>query len=211
MGIFKKLIALGTFALLLLVSPITSFAATDTSTSNAGAVGTNSVIGGGGGGTYYYPGTSVAIKPGDVLITSDTSVSGLNGVGGHAGIVTDGLEYATIEGEGDHPVLKSISSWFKSNPDTKVVRYTNLSDSSRLNAANWAFNYVQKYSTAYYDFSPLDYMFSTYCSKIVWDAYNYGANYDLPTSYNIITLIDMCYPYGLDNVGKVEVETGKKF
>ena len=63
----------------------------------------------------YYPNGAVA-SSGDVLVTNNTSSSGLTG---HAGIVTpSGI--ATINGYGDHPRFVSLSEWFVKTPTRKL-------------------------------------------------------------------------------------------
>lgn len=121
--------------------------------------------------TYNYPGTSVKIIPGDMLVTNSTISSGLTG---HAGIVVDCQGYvASIKGPGHNPKLMSISSWFSEYPKEKVVRYSNSISAAK--AANAANNYVRFYSNATYDFSKLYVLDTTYCSKIVWRAFYDGA------------------------------------
>ncbi|KPC98935.1 hypothetical protein LR69_02907 [Geobacillus sp. BCO2] len=151
----------------------------------------------------YYPGSLVVIKPGDVLITNNTSSYGVTG---HAGIVIDAYgTVVSIRGSGYHPRTWGIDEWFAEYPNEKVVRYRGANATA---AANWAANYVKNYRNAYYDISPLYYMDSTYCSKIVWQAYYYGANYELPTVYNPLFLTSICKPYDLPTAGTVVLTKG---
>ncbi|MEC0372318.1 hypothetical protein [Paenibacillus chibensis] len=152
----KKSFKLGSIilsmVLLLTVFPVSSFAA-----------------------TYYPPGGIVA-SPGDILITNNTSSSGLTG---HAGIVNSNLSVSTIDGYGQHPTTKSLTTWFNSNPNTVVVRYIG-SDYSTVNpkAGKWAADYVAQHPNATYglvnQYKDLN---EVYCSKIPWlSFYSYGVN-----------------------------------
>lgn len=78
-------------------------------------------------GQIYYPGTGVIVRAGDVLITNDTTSSGLTG---HAGIVTDELTVDTFDGPGLNPKRQNFCEWMNKHatngPWTKVVRYVVL-------------------------------------------------------------------------------------
>lgn len=116
-------------------------------------------------------------KPGDILITKSASSAGLVG---HSGLIlTNTSNVLDIPGVGRKPRVIPLSEWFKSYPATKVVRFS--SASRAYDAAYWASkNYVNTNGGAYanliYGFSGSIKGFqSTYCSKIVWQAYYYGA------------------------------------
>ncbi|WP_152559168.1 hypothetical protein [Tumebacillus flagellatus] len=147
-----------------------------------------------GSGAAYYPGTSITAKPGDILVTNSTSSSGLTG---HAGIVVDySGNVVSIAGSGYHPTKYSVSTWFSSYPHEKIVRHSNTSTAQ--SAANWASSFVINYSYLDYSLSDLASPYkSTYCSKIVWDAYYYGANYTLPYYYDTFFGYNACAPYDL--------------
>ncbi len=120
---------------------------------------------------------SFSFKAGDILVTKSTDSSGLLG---HTGIVlTNPKNVLHIRGPGAKPAVISINQWLSDYPATKVVRFN--SSSRAYDAAKWASsNYVKSNGGRY---SNLDYGFtgsikgfkSTYCSKIVWQAYYYGA------------------------------------
>lgn len=138
--------------------------------------------------TYYPPGGIVA-SPGDILVTNNTSSSGLTG---HAGIVNSNLTVSTIDGYGLHPTTHSLTTWFNSNPNTVVVRYVG-SNYSTINpkAGKWAADYVAQHPNATYglvnQFKDLN---ETYCSKIPWQSFwSYGVNIGnvLPSDIGVIT------------------------
>ncbi|WP_431020032.1 YiiX/YebB-like N1pC/P60 family cysteine hydrolase [Bacillus safensis] len=115
------------------------------------------------------------VKSGDILVTPVGPVAKLVG---HAGIVAnDGKSVIHIAGPGYHPRKISLKSWKSRFPKTKIVRYKNASKAKK--AAIWADkNFIKgKYKNIKYFISNGPYHFrSTYCSKLVWQAYYKGAN-----------------------------------
>ncbi|MBH0333661.1 hypothetical protein ABH14_28690 [Brevibacillus brevis] len=153
----------------------------------------------------YYPDTHTKAKPGDMLVSNATSSKGLTG---HAAIVTDNLTVVHIGGVGQHPEEISLSKFFKRYDNSvKVIRYTSSRDAKK--AGEWARTYAEEYSDADYDLAvKLSGFTRTYCSKLVWQAYYYGADVNLgnkrPTSTQLFE------PYAildLDDTREVE-ETG---
>lgn len=146
--------------------------------------------------------------PGDILITKSTIVKGLTG---HAGIVhPDGKSVIHIAGPGEKANVIPISQWLNRYSSTKVIRYKYKLRA--LKAANWARDYYLngpgKYAEYKFKFNPKD-KSSVYCSKLVWQAYYYGADitFKIPyvnsqgfiTSYlipNMITPYDFINPHG---------------
>ncbi|MGG4493758.1 YiiX/YebB-like N1pC/P60 family cysteine hydrolase [Brevibacillus reuszeri] len=120
-----------------------------------------------------YPGTSVKVKIGDMLVTNQTSSAGLTG---HAAIVTDNYTVVHIGGYGENPEDISISKFFKRyKSNIKVVRYS--SSKAAKKAGAWATEFAEEYSDATYGLTnKLSGASPTYCSKIVWQAYYYGAD-----------------------------------
>lgn len=117
------------------------------------------------------------------MVTSDTSSSGLTG---HAAIVVSGTEYVEIKGAGYHPQKGLLTTWFSNHPKKiRIMGHNNFTESK--NAGNWALNFFNNYSTVTYDIDDLyQYNKTTYCSKIVWDVYHFGAGIDLDSaSFNI--------------------------
>lgn len=124
----------------------------------------------------FYPGTYTKAKPGDMLVSNSTSSKGLTG---HAAIVTDNLTVVHIGGIGENPEEISLSRFFKRYDNSvKVIRYTSSRDAKK--AGEWARTYAEEYSDAKYDLAvKLSGFTRTYCSKIVWQAYYYGADVNL--------------------------------
>ncbi|MFI8716184.1 YiiX/YebB-like N1pC/P60 family cysteine hydrolase [Brevibacillus brevis] len=153
----------------------------------------------------YYPGTHTKAKPGDMLVSNTTSSKGLTG---HAAIVTDNLSVVHIGGYGENPEEISLSKFFKRyNNSVKVIRYTSSRDAKK--AGEWARTYAAEYSDAKYDLAvKLRGFTHTYCSKIVWQAYYYGADVNLGNKRPSST--QLFEPYAildLDDTREVE-ETG---
>ncbi|HEU4964011.1 MAG TPA: YiiX/YebB-like N1pC/P60 family cysteine hydrolase [Bacilli bacterium] len=148
----------------------------------------------GGSGAAVYPGSSVSVRPGDILVTDSVSS---NGFTGHAGIVVDySGNVVSIAGYGYYPKKTSISTWFGSYPDEKVVRLNDTA--SAQSAANWASSFVINHSDVPYGMSDIgDPYDETYCSKIVWDAYQFGANVTLPFYYDMFFAYNLVAPYSL--------------
>lgn len=164
----------------------------------------------------YYPGTGVAIKAGDILVTNNTKPSGLTG---HAAIVINTAEVVEIQGFGYKMIKRPIADFFAANATetkgVKIVRYFN--SATAQNAATWALNYYQNYKdTVTYNISDLyNYQNETYCSKIVFNAYKYGGGVELPTSWLSFggTYIKVCVPYDLLSIpnGDIVGVAGKNF
>lgn len=153
-----------------------------------------------GPGHDDYPGTSIPCEPGDVLISSDTQYD--TGITGHAAIVIDTEgDVAQIRGLGYHPEFTSISSfWSGNNGQIMVKRYPNSTD--RNDAANWATSLVDNQSSMQYKFSPIwitTTAAGTYCSKLVWDSFYFGAGVMLNFELGPIRNQDVCLPYDLSS------------
>lgn len=135
------------------------------------------------------------MQAGDIIITNGTSFSGLTG---HAGIAISDTQILSIAGYGSKPATWSIANWEKkyhkeSNSWSKVYRVNNPIDA--VTAYAWAKKTYQN-SNAIYDLS-LNYAGTkyTYCSKIVWQAYRYGAGIHTVTVPNGLIVL----PYSLPN------------
>ncbi|PCK18619.1 orthopoxovirus pf05708 family protein [Bacillus pumilus] len=114
-----------------------------------------------------YPGTDIMPQKGDILVTS---TGALNGLIGHAGIVINEKNYASIPGFRQHPIIDSIQSWFRYSANTKVIRI-NHQEKADL-AGDWARDYVKDHPKARYSITmSIQSLDPTYCSKIVWQAY----------------------------------------
>ncbi|WP_315969964.1 YiiX/YebB-like N1pC/P60 family cysteine hydrolase [Brevibacillus massiliensis] len=112
-----------------------------------------------------------------------------------------------IVGYGDHPHRKSIEDFFNDNNRSTVTVYRYSNSTKAEQAADWAEWYRRNYSDAEYGFNDLyDYESGLmYCSKLVWDAYYYGAGVSLATSWGTIGgyNLKMSKPYDLPNSANV--------
>ncbi|MFS0657003.1 YiiX/YebB-like N1pC/P60 family cysteine hydrolase [Bacillus sp. 179-C3.3 HS] len=114
-----------------------------------------------------YPGTDILPKKGDILITS---TGAMNGLIGHAGIVINEKNFASIPGFKKHPKIESIQSWFRHSANTKVIRINQ--EDKAVKAGDWAHHYVKDNPKARYSITmSIQSLDPTYCSKIVWQAY----------------------------------------
>lgn len=119
--------------------------------------------------TYYYPGTKIAARRGDVIVTSNAFSKGIVG---HVGIVTS-TNYVEMKGQDWlGPSVDSLKNWFRRNGDaTKVVRLTNSAIVTA--AADWAAK--RRYSGWSYKITgDANSLNPNYCSKFVAQAYNFG-------------------------------------
>ncbi|MDY0396757.1 YiiX/YebB-like N1pC/P60 family cysteine hydrolase [Virgibacillus halophilus] len=113
---------------------------------------------------YNYPNGTEA-KPGDILVTSDTSSSGILG---HAGIVVDKNRYLETKGPGYFPKIYNLKSWFSDRSTTKVVRIGNVK------AARDAASFAKTWDGAKVPYKITNNLLDnhyTYCSKLVWQIY----------------------------------------
>ncbi|MFR6909157.1 YiiX/YebB-like N1pC/P60 family cysteine hydrolase [Streptococcus pneumoniae] len=135
------------------------------------------------------------LKSGDILISNATSSKGLTG---HAAIAISGNKVLHIHSAGHHPAVHSLS-WLKKRYAKKgkwLKIYRSKNSKAGAKAASWAKkNYVGK-KYKYGINMKLKSKNPTYCSKIIYQAYKYGASkksiYD-PGSHIIA-------PYALPNI-----------
>ncbi|MGN7470945.1 YiiX/YebB-like N1pC/P60 family cysteine hydrolase [Brevibacillus sp. SAFN-007a] len=154
-----------------------------------------------------YPGTNIKIKIGDILISDKNSSPSFTG---HAAIVTDTETVAEILGYGYHPQLNSLKKFFNERTGgdrgVRIVRYYSSADAR--DAAEWAEAYVDDFEHVDYEIDDLyDYETSTYCSKLVWNAFYYGADVELKTSRLTIggSRFLVSLPYDLDDSDGVRI------
>lgn len=142
-----------------------------------------------------YAKSSFKLKKGDVLITNGTSSKGLTG---HAAIAISSKTVIHISGSGAHPSTKSFASFKKDYGKGKkwVKVYRSKKAGAGTKAGNWA---IKNYKGKKYKYginTKLSKKNPTYCSKIIYQAYKYGASkksiYD-PGSHIIS-------PYALPNI-----------
>lgn len=142
---------------------------------------------------------AVSLKPGDVLVSNRTTSKGLTG---HAGIVLNDGKVLHISGIGSKPSVITEVSWKRkygrliSDPSvsTKVFR-VNSSSGQAAAAAAWAKETYQGKDHSYGTGDTITSTNPTYCSKIVWQAYNYVGLVNRP-SYIIVM------PYSLPDYFK---------
>lgn len=132
---------------------------------------------------------SYGLRDGDILVSNATSFFGLTG---HAGIYVGNSEVLHIEGPGHTPSRMSVFNWIRTYgigraQQTGLNVYTNVyrvESQAIANAASaWAkVNYVG----TNYDYGITMDLLSknpTYCSKIVWQAYNSLGLVNFPVSH----------------------------
>lgn len=137
------------------------------------------------------------LKTGDILISNGTSSFGITG---HAAIAISSTEILHIAGFGDNPEVVSLSSWIKrygagkgGNSNTEVWRIASTYDANQ--AASWASTTYKGKKYSYNITGNLQGVDPTYCSKIVWQAYNNG-----PYSSQVFNPAGMIVaPYHLPN------------
>lgn len=137
-------------------------------------------------------------RPGDIFVTNATPVWGVTG---HAGIYISSYQILHIAGIGKTPELISVSDWHKNYTSadsfshdawTKVYRCNNTTAGQK--AANWANNKYGNSRATYKITSDLTTTNETYCSKLVWQAYYYGAGKSYVTDRNTNRFVT---PYAL--------------
>lgn len=117
-----------------------------------------------------------SLKEGDVFVTTSTVAIGVTG---HAGIVikdkTKGLIILHFPKPGSPISTITLSQWKTSYPNTEVYRTTSTDTAQK--AARWAYANYEIGSKPTYSFAlDLSSTSKSYCSKIVWQGYYYGAN-----------------------------------
>ena len=107
------------------------------------------------------------------MIINGTSSAGLTG---HAGIALSSTTILHIAGARKTPTTITKSQWnssYSSKGWTKVYRSTN--STAAANAASWASKTYKGSNATYKITMDLSTTNETYCSKLVWPAYYYGA------------------------------------
>lgn len=152
---------------------------------------------------------AVSLKPGDVLVSNRTSSKGLTG---HAGIVLNDGKVLHIAGLKSKPAVISEVSWKRKygqmlgdqSINTKVFR-VNSSSGQAAAAATWAKNAYQGKDYSYGFGDTITATNPTYCSKIVWQSYNYVGLVNRPS--NIIVMPYSLPDYFKDSAGIRQVGT----
>lgn len=131
------------------------------------------------------------LERGDVLITNGTFAKGFTG---HAGIALDENTIFHIAGPGKNPDDIKVEEWIEAfhKDDKKWTKVYRHSDSDiASSAADWAENTYRDSNAKYFISSNTKSTKSTYCSKLVWQAYFFGTGDAVDLRGSII------YPYFL--------------
>ena len=119
-------------------------------------------------------------RRGDILITNNASYAKL-GIPGHAAIYTGKGHIVEIRGYGHHPARNSYKKFIHNKRakrhDKLWVKVYRTSKKKRNKAANWALKQAgQKRKSITYSLnSNINDTYHTYCSKLVWQSYYFGA------------------------------------
>lgn len=134
------------------------------------------------------------IRPGDILITNATSKEGITG---HAAIALDNNQILHIQGPGHTPVVWGQLQFISAYMHGWIYVYRPTDAITGQNAANWASRTYRNSNARYVITTNLSSTDVTYCSKLVWQSYYFGAGrlsvfnqstnrlvlpYNLPTS-----------------------------
>lgn len=134
-----------------------------------------------------YPNSSVKVYNGDILI-SKKSASGVTSMAGHAAMVTYYNNKAYVihmPGIGKTIVKTTLSKWSKSYKEVKIVHHKN--SKTRNAAASWMkkrYDNKKTRKTPYKLTSNNLGLSPSYCSKLVWQAYYYGADKDITQHFS---------------------------
>ncbi|MCT6923477.1 YiiX/YebB-like N1pC/P60 family cysteine hydrolase [Metasolibacillus sp.] len=128
----------------------------------------------------YYPGTSTLIQSGDILY-SNKSIATF--YAGHIAIV--GTDFQVKHTLPLTPrASQSVQSYFNQFDDIYLIKPLNATAAQRYQAAQWATNNLNNIS--HYSFNGnLSVISANYCSKFVWQAYQFGASVDISTFKHI--------------------------
>ncbi len=152
---------------------------------------------------------NITLEAGDVILTNDPSTAS-GGTVGHAGIVVGTNNVLHIEGTGFTPSYISFNAWLNKYNDGYTYIYRCNDFSAGVRAAAWGIsNYGATdapYHNASYSINHDIMSFNpTYCSKIVWQCYYFGAGAsyaEVPVSL-LIAPFDL--PYRIETLSIYEV------
>ncbi|MEF9992726.1 MAG: hypothetical protein RRZ84_07355 [Romboutsia sp.] len=137
------------------------------------------------------------MSSGDIIMTNGTSSAGLTG---HAAIAQHSSSIIHIEGVGKKASLITTNEFKKkySNNGKNWIRvYRHKTSTAGRQASIWALNnYINNSNHTYKITTDRKSTNETYCSKIVWQAYYYGAGSSSVASTSLTGIIT---PYGLDD------------
>lgn len=116
-----------------------------------------------------------SLAKGDVLITNGTSSYGLTG---HAAIAIGSDEILSIDAPGENPSIKTRSAFYrkyKKSSSKWIKVYSPNKSKWGKSAAQWASNNYENSNATYQINTDINGTSKTYCSKIVFQAYKFGA------------------------------------
>lgn len=144
---------------------------------------------------------SVDFKPGDILVASDNLNTKLSGYMGHSAIVVNDQEMVESPG-GDISIIKAANQKFLRHHPV-YAHYRPIDPELGRKAAKYAEDYYQEYekkrlngeNKPIFSFKlsqslkdPWEYI---YCSKLVWLAYHYGADYSFKNDFLLFSPEDL--------------------
>lgn len=131
---------------------------------------------------------SFSLQPGDIIVTNATVSSGIIG---HAAIALSSDEILHIPGTGSKVECISLDKFKRKYKDgwAKVSRPNNYN--TGCDAARWADRTYRNSNAKYRITTDLTTTNETYCSKIVWQAYYYGAGSSHSVSFGFIMPYDV--------------------
>ncbi len=153
------------------------------------------------------------LAKGDVVITNGTTIPDIPG---HAGIAVGSDEIFSIDGKNCLPARKDRKTFYNDymqNWDSWIKVYSPTKAKWGKNAANWALDTYEGAAVKYHINSDIEDTSKTYCSKIVYQAYKYGAGKAAFNSYHrpyvgVSSYYDMdgiiVAPYSLPTYLKIE-------
>ncbi|WP_018887136.1 hypothetical protein [Paenibacillus massiliensis] len=126
-----------------------------------------------------YPGTSVAMRIGDVLYSTKTFGSTTQIVG-HVGIVNSNFKVVHVTPAVNGGKVDNFSDYLDRHDPGETIRVYRPRDGRGVEAARWAtYNYTR---VTNYFINPVALMGTispNYCSKFIWQAFYYGEGIDL--------------------------------
>lgn len=130
---------------------------------------------------------SFSLKRGDILVSNGTASLGLTG---HAGIALNSNSILHISGPGKNPVVITAKTWaskyglIKGQKDgrTRTQVFRIKSSDKAGAAALWANDVYKGKKYRYGTGGKLTSKDPTYCSKIIWQAYNYVGVVNKPSA-----------------------------
>ncbi len=143
---------------------------------------------------------NITLQSGDIILTDDANTA-WGGVVGHSGIAVGTNKILHIAGQNYTPSYIYLDDWTNNKYTdgyTYIYRCSNVS--AGANAATWGVNnygatYAPYHNASYAITSNITSCNPTYCSKIVWQCYYFGAG----SSYVDVPITGLIQPFDLPN------------